>query len=508
VQPDGSIGAPRTAGTRSVTLAAGRPPRVRFEHKPETDGNYVFAVRVEPMRGEVLESDNEKSTPVKVLSDKARVLLIAGAPSWEYRLVSTLLKRDRTTDVSCWLQSMDADMSQEGNTVIERLPDRREELFKYDVIVFLDPDPSEFNEAWIEALKSFLTDHAGGVFWMAGPKFTARFVDSPRTSGIRGILPVTVGELTVLDVESLVMTHTTQWPMRVTPTGSDHVMMRLNPDPQINRAAWEAMPGVYWTFPARRAKPGSQVLLEHTDPRLRSSREPRPLLVAGRYGPGRTVFLGFNGTWRWRRAGEQYFDQFWVQTIRYLVEGRLMGEKKRGRILTDRDVYAVGSRVSVSARFFNAAFGPMDEPIVEAELRGPGGETQTFELRAVTNEPGSYEGSIIVGQVGLNEIVVKLPGGDEGMVRVARQITAQVPRVEYADTRLNRQLLKDIARRTDGAYFEVDQVDNLPPAVPRRAESIVIPDRPRELWDTSRMLVLIVVLLTVEWALRKYSKLM
>lgn len=508
VLPDGSTGPEVKIKSQQITLESEGTPRVSFEYKPEKAGDFIYLVRVQSMGNEILDNDNEKSVPVKVLSDKARVLLVAGAPSWEYRLLTTLLKRDKTTDVSCWLQTMDAGMKQEGNTVIEKLPDTREELFKYDVLLFLDPNPAEFNEAWIEAMEDFLTEHAGGVFWMAGPKYTPRFVDSPRTSRIRNVLPVTVGQLTAIDVESLVMTHTREWPTRVTAIGSDHAMLRLEQDPALNRATWGVMPGIYWSFPAKQAKPGCQVLMEHTDPRLRTRDGQRPLLVAGQYGPGRTVFMGFNGTWRWRRAGEKYFDQFWVQTIRYLVEGRLLGEKKRGRITTDRDIYSVGARVAVSAKLFDRTFTPMADPVVDATLRGPGGEAQTFELRALTNQPGSYEGTIIIGQVGLNEIVVTLPGGDEGMVRVGKQITAEVPRVEYADTRLNRQTLQDMALRTDGAYFEIDQIGDLAQRIPDRIETITIKGAPAELWDTSRLLILLVILLTIEWAVRKRYKLM
>lgn len=508
VGPDGSAGAELKLDSQRLTLGSAGVPRVRFEHKPEKDGDYIYIVRIEPMGNEVLDTDNQKSLPVKVLSDKARVLLIAGAPSWEYRLVMTLLKRDKTTDVSCWLQTMDPNSQQEGNTVIEKLPATQEELFKYDVIVFLDPDPSEFDEAWIAMLEKFLTDHAGGVFWMAGPKFTPRFVDSPRTSGIRDILPVTVGQLTALDVESLVMTHTRQWPMRLTANGTDHAMLRLEQDPVKNRAAWESMPGIFWSFPARQAKPGCQVLLEHTDPRLRTREGQRPLLVTGQFGPGRTVFMGFNGTWRWRAAGEKYFDQFWVQTMRFLVEGRLMGEKKRGRIATDRDVYPAGARVAVSAKLFDRSFNPLNDPVVSATLRGPGGESQSFELRALANQPGSYEGSIIVGQFGLNEIVVNLSGGEEGLVRVAKQITAEVPRVEYADTRLDRAMLENLAQRTGGAYLEIDEVGGLAERIPDRLEVITIKGAPVELWDTPQLVVILVILLTIEWAVRKRYKLM
>jgi hypothetical protein len=507
VSSDGALGPEAVWATQTATVGEA-DTRVSFEHKPTEAGDYVVTVRITPQENELLESDNARSTAVKVLSDQARVLLIAGSPSWEYRMVSTLLKRDKTTDISCFLQSMDQDMRQEGNTVIDRLPRTAEDLFKYDLVIFMDADPSGFDELWIELIQRFCNEHAGGVMWMAGPQYTQQFLTGFRTRQMADLLPVRVGELGAVDVESLLGTHTQGWPLKITAEGADHAMLRLDKDAAINRQMWEAMPAVYWTFPVRQARPGAQVLIEHSDPRLNRREGPRPLLVAGQVGPGRTVYMGFEGTWRWRKLGEKYFDRFWIQAVRYLAEGRLLGARKRGRIGTDRDVYAVGSRVAINARLFDAAFGPLTEPSVTATVKGPGGQMRTVELGAVPNQPGDYQGSVIATQVGLNEIAVILSDPSAGSVQVARQVTVEVPRVEFADPRLNVALLSDLADRTGGRYFTVAEAVGLPAAVDAPAETIIIRGRPIELWDTNRLLILLVVLLTAEWALRKRFKLL
>ncbi len=509
---DGSAGGEFAVDSEQVTFTGAQAERrLQFEYTPEEAGSFVFTVKVEPLAGEVLDNDNARSIPVKVLSDQARVLLVSGAPSWEYRMVATLLKRDKTVDLSCWLQTMDQDMRQEGNTVIDRLPSTPPELFEYDVVIFLDPDPAEFNEAWIEALEKFLADHAGGVMWVAGPKFTARFLTFSRTAVMRKLLPVQVGELSALDVETLVMTHPKDWPIEIAAEGADHVLMRLDKDPLANQQMWDVMPGIYWSFPVKRAKPGARVLAEHSNPRLRTRDGQRPLLVAGQYGPGRTVYMGFNGTWRWRKLGENFFDRYWVQAVRYLAEGRLLGEKKRGRISIDRDVYGIGSRVQVSAKLYDENFDPLGAEVVGAALSGPEGGEQTFELRAVPGQAGDFEGTVVATRVGLNEIVIHLAGGGEGPVRVSRQLTVEVPRVEFSDPRLNKPLLRELANKTTdqgGRYFEIDEAGALTEAIPDRSERIVVLRPPLELWDTSRPLILFLGLLTLEWALRKRLKMM
>ncbi|MFO8012869.1 MAG: VWA domain-containing protein [Phycisphaerae bacterium] len=510
VADDGAETAERIIDRRSVALDPDtQEATVAFRHEPAAEGRFVYTVRVEAGPDELLRSDNEKATTVRVVGQRARVLLIAGSPTWDFRMVRTLLLRDKTIDVSCWLQSLDPDMRQDGNTVIERLPAKPEDLFAYDVVALFDPDPSALDEPWIDLLKRFVGEHAGGLFWVAGPKYTTRFLTSYQTRGMRDLLPVRVGDGTG-DVRLFDRPHTRTWPMHFTPDGTEHPLLRFGGDSDAGRSVAAALPGVYWSYPAASAKPGATTLIEHGDPRLKVRDDRRPLLVAGRYGPGRVLYMGFDGSWRWRRLGEKVFDRFWVRAVRYLLEGRLMGGRRRGRLATDRDVYPVGSRIAVTARLYDAAFEPLTEPTVPAVVRtGPDSPPQETMLRQVANRPGHYEGSLIAGRVGATRIEVALPGarGAEP-VHLARQVTVEPPRVEFRDPRLNRALLVDLARRSGGRYYEIDEADRIAGDLPDRQETIIVREPPRTLWDTWRLLALLVGLLTVEWAVRKRYRLM
>lgn len=510
VADDGAETAERVIDRRSVALdPETQEATVAFRHEPAAEGRFVYTVRVEAGPDELLRSDNEKATTVRVVGQRARVLLIAGSPTWDFRLVRTLLLRDKTIDVSCWLQSLDLDMRQDGNTVIERLPSKPEDLFAYDVVALFDPDPSGLDEPWTDLLKRFVGEHAGGLFWVAGPKYTTRFLTTYQTRGLRDLLPVRLGD-GAGEARLFDRPHTRAWPMHVTPDGTEHPLLRFDDDSGAGPGIASALPGVYWSYPAASAKPGATTLIEHGDPRLKVRDDRRPLLVAGRYGPGRVLYMGFDGSWRWRRLGEEVFDRFWVRSIRYLLEGRLMGGRRRGRLATDRDVYAVGSRIAVTARLYDAAFEPLAEPTVPAVVRtAPDAPPQETMLRQVANRPGHYEGSVIAGRVGATRIEVTLPGtGGTGPVRLARQVTVEPPRVEFRDPRLNRALLADLAERSGGRYYEIDEADRIAGDLPDRHETVVVREPPRTLWDTWRLLALLVGLLTVEWAVRKRYRLM
>jgi len=510
---DGSArGASRALEQRRVSLPAegGRQALV-FKHKPKTDGQFSYSVRVPVQTGELLDSDNEKSVKVKVLKEQARVLLIAGGPSWEYRLVSGLYTRDPTINLSCWLQSMDVDMAQEGDTPITKLPYTFDQLNKYDLVMMFDPDPSDFNDEWSATLKRFLGEHAGGFLYIAGPKYASRFLVDSKTRGIRELLPVRLGDAVSIETDSLTAKNSREWPLAVVPANLDHPIMRFDTELQANKTQWERMPGIYWSFPALDPKPAARLLVEHSDPNLRRSHGARPLLVSGQFGSGRTVYMGFNGTWRWRQLGKdaEFFNKYWIQMCRYLVEGKLLVSKRRGTLETGGEKFHVGDNVPITARLFDPSFQPLDAKLIQAELKAAKSAPIRVELRPVRGLPGQFEGSVTAMQLGMNELAVSLSGDKaEETVRVTKQFEVELPRVEFEDTRLNKALLVDLATRSGGKYFEIDQVGDIPALVPDRQETIVVAGKPAELWDSSRLLILLVVLLTVEWGVRKRFKLM
>jgi uncharacterized membrane protein len=510
---DAAIGGGTVVQTVQVPLPrAGERPRAQFSHTPREAGRYIYTVRIEPLADEQSEDDNQYSSPiVKVLSrEKVRVLLVAGAPTWEYRLVQKLLARDKTIVVSCWLQTLDEERAQEGTRLITRLPVTKDELFYYDVVMLFDPNPQEFDQAWIELLKQFVGEHSGGLLFMAGPKHSGRLLTGPRTAEFSKVLPVSFGDVGALEVAALLSTNQRAWPLKVVPANADHPTMRFYPERQETLQRWETLPGVFWSFPSKDAKPTAQVLLEHSDPTLRSVEGSRPLLVAGRYGSGHTLYLGFNGTWRWRRAGRQaeFFDKFWIQAVRYLVEGRSLEGRRRGYVQTERDRYEIGEKVTISARLQDAQFSPLSAPKVDAVVQLGSDTPETVPLLPVANQPGVFEASLTARKTGLHKVRISIPASEaEGGV-IETTYNVDLPSVETNQVWLNKPLLIDLATISGGKYFDVDQIGQLAAAVPDKSEVVEVRSKPDPLWDVRGMLVALVGLLGCEWFLRKRFKLL
>lgn len=507
--------------SREVEVAApdrgAQSAEVLFRVQPAAAGAFVYRVVVRPAEGEAAISDNERSAIVRVLDEKLRVLLVAGRRSYDYHYVGTLLERDRSVEVSCWLQSADAQAVRDGDRILESLPRKPEELLAYDAILLLDPNPAELDSAWAITLRRFVDEFGGGVLVQAGSHFTGRLLRDPRLEELLTLLPVTPDPDADVRLSEQGAYHTRAAPIEVTPQAWVHPLTQFAPDARPTRAVWDALPGLWWHYPVLREKPLATVLLR-AGAKSASASEGPILLAVQPFGAGRAAFLGFDGTWRWRATAEACFDRFWVQMVRYLAQTRRQSGTKRGTILLDRDPIEVGQFVQIEARVLDDRFEPWFEPQIEAELTLHDADARSLALTAIAGRPGWYAGRFKADRAGPARLRIGLSTPQTDAPGAARQDSEReidkhffvlASDLEWRVLRQRSEALAALsARSPPGRVLTIDQARNLPEEIQNAARE----SRPRgpedPLWDNGYVLALIVGLLCVEWWVRRRSHLL
>ena len=230
---------------------------------------------------------------MEVLREASKVLLIAGGPSYEYRFLKNLLRRDARIHLAAWLLSADPDFPQEGNVSLKKLPSTPRELREYDVILLIDLDPAGLpadfptwsRSSWARSAAVSSTRRAGST--------RVRFFESPDAAPLRNVLPVGIAHADLRDEIGSGAVHEKSGRSSRPPPRST-TRRRASPRIDRNRERWAEVAGVYWSFPARKEKPGARVLFVHPPTRRsRRTATPRPLAAAQAYeGGGR---LGGHG---------------------------------------------------------------------------------------------------------------------------------------------------------------------------------------------------------------------
>ena len=499
--PDGKTDGPeRLVKSSTVGFEPGKDTTTaRFTLDLKETGAHRLSARVTVREEETFEDDNESSAAVEVIEEASRVLLIAGAPSYEYRFLLNLLRRDRRVSVSGWLMSADPDFPQGGNVSLDKLPASAREVFEYDVAILLDPAPAEFPAELPGLLRRFVSEQNGGLVFVAGEKYSPAFFASNALKPVHEMLPVLAelsagGELPGTTTFSL-----KEWPLQPTRAAATHDSTRLSSDPLRNRDRWEELPGIYWSLRVRKAKPGATVLFTHSDPSRALSGKAQPLMAWQYFAGGRTIFLGSDETWRWRATTEEIYDQFWLQTIRHLTEARLSGGR-RSVLQSDRQAYGFGDIVRLSALLQDENFKPLEDDTQAVIIEGPDGDTAEVQLEKDTAAPGWYRGIYIPRILGSYKL--RLANGTTTSLRV------EPPELEYREPQLDEQSLKELATQTGGSYSQLWNSGGIPEKIDQRPEIIVTKDEPLTLWDNWLSLYLLAGLLTIEWVLRKLVQLL
>ena len=134
-------------------------------------------------------------------------------------------------------------------------------------------------------------------------------------------------------------------------------------------------------------------------------------MTVGRYDPGRTLFCGLDGTWRWRFwVGDVLFNRFWVQAINYVGTYRILGGSRRVQLAADRRTYDLGERVVLQAQVLDEAYRPAQSEALEAKVEMQGSPPQPLRLVRSRQGAAVYEGAFEAGTVGPQTLGLLMAG--------------------------------------------------------------------------------------------------
>lgn len=466
---------------------------------PPRPGQFTLRAALAAQPQEAVTDNNAQAQRLRVIDAKIKVLLVDGAPRWEFRYLQAMLLRDRRVELKCWLAEGSPGLARaEQSPYLERFPDQKEELFKFDVVILGDVDPKAMPASRLENLNEFVSRFGGALVVIAGKQFTPH---AYRRTALDRLLPV---EFDLPSPEPDREPPADQ-PIRLalTPAGRASPLLRLSDRDEENVALWAQLPPVYWVARVLRAKPAAEVLLVDPEPARASRFGLMPVVALHQYGLGTVVYVGTDNTWRWRKnVGDRYYTSLWGQIIQRAALPRLLGGARRTQLSSDRHNYVTGQRVRIYARLYSAGFDPVQAPAVKAIYRMQDGSGPSAEvlLRPVPEQPGLYEGQLVAGPPGAYQLWV------ESDPNTTLEFGVTAPQFEWGDTALNEPLLRQVAARTGGAYFREEDLYRLPDTVQARTErvrsALEVP-----LWSSPLYFLMLMAVATAEWLLRKRSDL-
>ncbi len=474
---------------------------------PARKGEFDLVASIEPRADEAETRNNSTTKRLKVVEDKIKVLFAEQSPRWEFKYLMQQMLRDRRVEVKVWLVDGDPGISKgEKSPYLAEFPRTKAELNdKFDVLILGDVDPKKLTSDQLTNIADFVTIAGGGFIMSAGRGYAPNaYVNTP----IEKMLPVDLDAGKFFSPSGPnADVYDKPLRMELTPKGARNGMLRLSDREDESIRRWKQLPPIFWEARVGRAKPAAEALLVDPDPVKAIRGEKMPIVALQQYKLGQVIFVGTDNTWRWRRnKGDEFYITLWGQMIQRVAMPHLLGSK-RTQLSADKKQYASGDRVTIFARLYDSTYEPVTLDTVKGYYQIAGGDgtsptEREVSLRPVPEQKGMYKGEFIAPAAGNYQFYVDKPGEPD----VKMDLTVTESTVEFGDTAMNEELLKNLAATTGGDFFREETLYKLPDTIRLKTERIGWPVEV-ELWSTKLFFLLALSVVTAEWILRKTAQL-
>jgi predicted transcriptional regulator/uncharacterized membrane protein len=482
---------------RDVVLEDERGQDIALHYVPQAAGEVRLEVSVPPQTGEASTENNLVSTTVRVTDKKFHVLLIEQEPRWDFRYLLDYLQRDRRLEVKCVMIDGEPGLDKiQGSPFLPALPETRDAFFASQVIIIGDVNPADLGEARMQMIAEWV-EAGGGIIFLAGPHHNpTSYAGTP----LESLLPVVPDNLAKNDQEGTSATEPFQ--LRLSRAGQQSSFLQMDPDSTLNREIWAGFPGVLWTAPILRVRPGAEVLLVDPRPERSGRYGQLPVFAMQAYGSGSCVYFGTDETYRWRsRTGEKYYSILWGQIMQSLALQLLEGASSLTQLKSDRKEYAPGDTVTISGNAFTETYEPFIAPSLDGTVTWKSGEKNgSAPLTLQSTSRNSFRGEFVPTEPGSYSYVTKRD--PQGVVKFA----VVDLRLEKTRTALDDRLLRGMAEAAGGHFFREEELHKIPELVAARSATVST-FKKVELYQSGWILGTLLGLLFIEWFVRKLVRL-
>jgi hypothetical protein len=460
---------------RSGERPAAGEATLEFKVPAQQLGTHVLTARVVPHGNEVNTANNARSAAVEVTQEQMlRVLLYSQQASFDVGKIRQALAWDKRIELDLRLDVIrDPVLSQRASLGSDavKFPEGREPLNEFDVVVLGPCDFGRFTSMQREALYSFVADRGGGLLLLPGPSVTS--LAAWQGEQADALLPV------ILDAQN----------PKLSPPSPDAIKLsfeaqvgRLFNPADFTNAAQSISP--YYNI--ARTKPAATTLATVGD---------APIVSAHRLGRGRVCLLNAAKLFTLYREDQQ---------------GGLLGDLICGLAAylgaapsggTGIELFVERAASDSKRAVFSAYVTDKDfKPVSEAGVLLSVGD------RAVTMEPageGRYTAEIDLGPA--ESVVATAQAELNGTFLGERTIAANLPPVrdEMSETDLDEPFLKALAQRLGAKYLHIDDLGNEIAKTFTAKQQVGTTQEVTSAWPRWPLLLLLCLLLSVKWFLRR-----
>ncbi|MDP9078281.1 MAG: hypothetical protein M3O71_12690 [Bacteroidota bacterium] len=417
-----------------------------------------FNIAMAPVKNEISTQNNSETIYVDVLDAKQKVLLLYEAPHPDISVIKQAIESNKNYEVKASLLSDLAGIKPED----------------YNLVILYQLSAAGNN------IIQNLSKSKVPLWYIAGAQ-----TDLSNFNDQQKIVRISSGRLEMQEVFAQPTTDFTAF------TLSDSSRKKISSFPPL------LAPYGNYGSPA-----AGSVLLRQ---RIGSVETTFPLLSFGDAAGQRIGILNGEGLWRWQLAEYEAFgnhhavEELLSQGVQYLTAN---ANRQRFIVYTAKHVFDEGENVLINAELYNDALELVNTPDVRIELKNAAGKDYSFLF---SRNDKSYQldaGTLPIGEYSYTA-TTKI-GAKQ--FTATGQLTVKPLNLESRQSAANHQLLNTIAKQSGGQMLQPSQINQLADLIRKNEniKTVVYEDkRYSDIIDVKWAFVIILLLLSLEWFLRK-----
>lgn len=418
-----------------------------------------YNISIAPVKNELSTQNNTETIYVEVLDARQKVLVVYQSPH---------------PDITVIKQAIETNKNFEVKTVL--LPDMTGiKPADYSLIVLY-----QTSAASSAAIKSFITKSKTPVWYIIGSQS-----DLPSFNTEQNLVKISSGRTELQEVFALPDAGFSAF------TLSDSSSKKI-----------ATLPPLLAPFGNYGTSPGTSVLLKQ---KIGVVPTAYPLLAFGDDAGRRTAVLTGEGLWRWQLAEYQNYgsrnatDELLSQTVQYLTAN---ANRQRFRVYPARNIFDEGENVIINAELYNDALELINTPDVKIDLKNQAGKNYSFLFSRSGQSYQLDAGALPVGEY---TYTATTKNGTQ-LFKASGPLTIKPLNLETRQSAANHGLLNTIAKQSGGKMLYPNQISQLAGLIRNNdnIKTVVYEDKHySDIIDVKWLFVLILLLLSTEWFLRK-----
>ncbi len=464
----------------NVTLSPGGVNTLTLEFAPQKLGENKITLEIPNVKGDLRKGNNRKVFYLNVLKSKIKVALVCGAPDADFAFIKNLLSVNEEFEVSDIIEISTRKNIPSGSF--------RKILEKADVLFLISfPALNSSSQIIAEVLSAIQKDSKPFAF-VAGIG-----TDFNKLKEFESELNFSFAGTEILPVMS-----------RLYIIRKNSPLLKLTQGDEGNN--WNNLPPfVYW---------GENVSLKSgavsiANALLKNRQTDLPVIVKYSVGRKRSVSILAGNIWRWKlranKDADLLLDDFLQNIVKWL---NAANDLKRIKIAPLKKVFAAGETVNFEAEILDESLNPVDDADVEITVNKG---QDSFKAIMTNKYNGLYECSFENLLPGDYSYVGKAFRNHKFLGQKRGKFSIEDVNLEILNSRLQKELLRIIAKNSGGKYFDLSSVENFMRFVEKQLFSrrkTKVEVKEYKLWSYEITLFLIVLIFSLEWFLRKRNGLL